>query len=384
MFDLYNPRRIRTSFIYLVSFMIALVVMSIWVPNAHALTLPTSCNDAANEVLWCGAATPAQVALDYVNGDGHNSASSIQNIYNYYGITSSDINEMTTTAVAGVVTNTGEVLVNNQEVAYNAITAGRDNMAGSTTITYNGTTFYQRTPSVSFVSSSLDAFVVMNGNSFLYAVLSSCGNPIVATAITPVPTSTISSPNYNVQKLVAPYGSSNFVSELQTNPSSNVVYKILIDSTGNSAVNNLIVKDVLPNDSLYQTNTLILNGSQLTSDQVGSFFGSGLQLGVLPAGQSDMLIFTALVGANQNSANCTNESLPNTVFISASNLPNESATATVSIQCPVSMVPVSLSSAPPKQLVNTGPGNVAGIFAVTSLMGGIVYNFYLRRRASRR
>ena len=95
-------------------------------------------------------------------------------------------------------------------------------------------------------------------------------------------------------------------------------------------------------------------------------------------------MFSALVGANQNSANCTDESLPNTVFISASNLPNKSATSTVRIQCPVSIVPVSLSSTPQKQLVNTGPGDVVGIFVGTTLIGGLSYNFYLRRRSMRR
>ena len=65
----------------------------------------------------------------------------------------------------------------------------------------------------------------------------------------------------------------------------------MVSSNGNSAVNNLVVKDILPDDDVYQVNTLNLMAS-----------------------------------------NCANETLLNTVTVSANDFLLENATATVSIQ----------------------------------------------------
>jgi hypothetical protein len=90
--------------------------------------------------------------------------------------------------VAGEVYKDGTVKVNGQVVATDAITAGRQNISGSTKVTTNGTTFYRRPPSVSFVSSPLSAYVVMKNGVFQFAILASCGNPVSAHPKLPTPT----------------------------------------------------------------------------------------------------------------------------------------------------------------------------------------------------
>jgi hypothetical protein len=83
------------------------------------------------------------------------------------------------------VTKDGNVFVDGQSraVASNAVTGGRQNIAGSTVVNFQGVTFYQRPPSVSFQQSSLPAFVSMKNGSFQFAVIASCGNAVRANAI---------------------------------------------------------------------------------------------------------------------------------------------------------------------------------------------------------
>src|SRR6185437_10332024 len=148
---------------------------------------PRDCN--SNAVMYCGAGSVNTVQSKYHNGvSGHNTASSIQHIYNYFGISSGDINSMDSYTVAGNVYKDGNVKVNGKIVATHAWTAGRQNIAGSTKITYAGTTFYKRQPSVSFVSNPLAAYVVMKNGVFQFAILASCGNPVSARPVIPTPT----------------------------------------------------------------------------------------------------------------------------------------------------------------------------------------------------
>jgi hypothetical protein len=113
------------------------------------------------------------------------SQSGTMTIYNYFGISSRAVDQMSTNAVVGLVYSNGTVKVNGKTVATGAMTAGRQNMAGSQAVTRNGTTFFVRPPSVSFVSSPLSAFVVMRDNQFAFAILNSCGNPVMATPVVP-------------------------------------------------------------------------------------------------------------------------------------------------------------------------------------------------------
>jgi hypothetical protein len=148
--------------------------------SAQALTLdgPRDCD--ANAVIRCGAMTPAELAQKTHNND------SIADIYSYFGISSADVANMDQTAVAGTVTNTGLVRVDGKTVATDAVTAGRQNISGSTQVTRGGTTFFVRPTNVSFVSASLSAFVVMQDGKFSFAILASCGNPVKATPLKPV------------------------------------------------------------------------------------------------------------------------------------------------------------------------------------------------------
>ncbi|HEY2004498.1 MAG TPA: hypothetical protein VGH44_05295 [Candidatus Saccharimonadia bacterium] len=181
----------------------AAIVMGLMLPMSASAAESQNCD--ANAVIWCGATTVSTLQSRYAHGDGHNSASSIQHIYAWFGITSGAINGMSSDAQNGTVTKSGDVFVGNQLVATGAVTGGRQNIAGSTQESWGGTTFFARKPSVSFLDNSLSAFVVMKNGQFQFAVMKSCGNAVKATpmskpspsptpsatpTLTPIPTET--------------------------------------------------------------------------------------------------------------------------------------------------------------------------------------------------
>ncbi|MGF7229615.1 MAG: PKD domain-containing protein [Candidatus Saccharibacteria bacterium] len=138
---------------------------------------PFDCDN--NAVVNCGAKDAATLVSAY------NAQSSVRAIYSSFGIDSSDVQSIGDTAVAGTVTKTGNVYIGNQLVATNVVTAGRQNITGSTQVNYGGVTFYKRAPSVSFSNNSLTAYVVMNNGQFKFAILSACGNPVTGTPTPP-------------------------------------------------------------------------------------------------------------------------------------------------------------------------------------------------------
>lgn len=136
---------------------------------------PSDCDD--NAIVHCGVHSAGAIASAY-NGSAY-----VRAVYNSFGISSADINNLSGTVVSGTVTKQNEVFVNGKMVARNAITGGRKNISGSTKVNVNGAVFYRRPPSVSFVSNSLPAFVVMQNGRFQFAIIASCGNAVIAVPV---------------------------------------------------------------------------------------------------------------------------------------------------------------------------------------------------------
>jgi hypothetical protein len=189
----------------LVGIVIFLTLVSLWGPAGQALTLGSSRDCDSNAVIRCG-------ALNFTELQNRSTQTGATEIYASFGISAQDINNMPNTAVEGIVTNKNNVWIHRSSglcpvidqnslnsqtqqavldnpnlclVATNAMTAGRQNISGSTSMTSSGVTFFMRPPSVSFVSSSLPAFVSMDNGQFDFAIIASCGNPVMATPVTP-------------------------------------------------------------------------------------------------------------------------------------------------------------------------------------------------------
>lgn len=171
-----------------------------------ALSIDSSRDCDSNAVINCGLTDTSDASSAYQR-------SGVSDIYTDFGISSQDMSDLSQTAVQGVVTNNNNVWIykssglcpdvdtstlstHNQQavkdnpnlclVATNAMTAGRQNISGSTKMANGGTVYYMRPPSVSFQKSSLPAFVVMDNDRFSFAIIASCGNPVKATPVTVV------------------------------------------------------------------------------------------------------------------------------------------------------------------------------------------------------
>jgi uncharacterized repeat protein (TIGR01451 family) len=306
-------------------------------PNANAaeVTLSGAADCDANAVVYCGATRTSELIGNYNNGTSQNSAQSIQNIYGGYGITSADINNMTNTAVAGHVTKAGQVFIdgNGTAVANNAQSSGRQQIAGETAASYNGTTYYTGSTTSGFRSDSLPAFVVMKNGAFQFAVLRACANPVIATAVpAPAPQPT-PQPNYTIVKQVSTTANGTYAQNNNVTSGQHVFYRVTVASTGNAPVTNLVVKDILPAGVTYVDNTLIRDGAAIANPADNQFFVAGVIAGTLNNGSSTTYQFEAIVANGESAQTCQAASYNNIGAMTATGLPTKEANATVAKEC---------------------------------------------------
>lgn len=296
--------------------------------SAASNPCPGHDNDS-NAVIYCGGDSTSNIINKYNNGDGRNSAASIHNIYNCFGISSADIKALGSTAVQGTVTKSGDVYVGDELVATGAMTGGRDPMTGGSNRTNcNGTGLYKRTPNVSFRSGSLPALVSMKDGVFQFAILKACGNPVIAKAKTP---------DYSISKAVSIHGTGDYKASITgLKPGTKVEYRIRVRSTGDIAVRNVTVKDNLPPNVTYVNNTLTRaldghNAAAVSGDSV--FFRGGTTIDKLDNGHFIDFKFAAIVGSSDPAATCNDNLLTNTGTIDTKGLKPKSDTAKVSEKC---------------------------------------------------
>jgi hypothetical protein len=127
---------------------------------------------SSNSMIRCGTLSAAELRQKYRSQPDARAA------FAHMGISQEDM--ANSNWRRGHVTSDGKVVVDGKTVATNAMTAGRQNMAGSRAVTKNGSTFYVRPTSASFSQGQIDALVAMKNGRFQHAVLTSCGNPVKA------------------------------------------------------------------------------------------------------------------------------------------------------------------------------------------------------------
>lgn len=146
----------------------------LFMPAAQAAA-ERDCDD--NAIIRCGALTETELHQKC----WENQAGVIA-IFREFGIKNCD---MLDGLEEGRVTGDNKVYVGNELVATDAFTAGRHNLPGSTPVA-SGIAF-KRPPGVSFVdpNGSLRALVKRDGKVFRFGVITSCGNPVMATPVAP-------------------------------------------------------------------------------------------------------------------------------------------------------------------------------------------------------
>jgi len=262
------------------------------------------------------------------NDSGHASSPTIrhnyydvQTIYNYVGANKALVDSMNSSnTVEGAVYRNGDVIVNNKVIATNARVAARFSVPGAVSIP--GTNAYLRTTTSSFAYNSEPAIIRLDGNgNMLFAAIIGCGNAVKAT---PVP-----KPNYTINKLVAGAGSNYFVKYMDVKPGNHVVYKIVVTSTGNAPVTNLVVKDALPANVSYIAGTLKRDNTPVST----SFFSTGVNIGTLRNGTSTTFTFEAIAAPKDTPESCKPELLNNVSSMTATSLPGESSNAELNKSC---------------------------------------------------
>lgn len=165
---------------------LGLVVSALAVPSLAAAT--TEVRDATRgSIIYNGAYDKTELMYKINNGDGLNTAASIQHIYFSEGRGITRTNLQSADTVEGTVYKDGRVVVNGKVVATGSRTISR---AQSASATVSGSAWETTTAAV-FDRDSLPAFVNMQDGTFHFAVIKSCGNPVRATPVaTPTPTPT--------------------------------------------------------------------------------------------------------------------------------------------------------------------------------------------------
>jgi len=153
------------------AFIFVFLTLTLMAPSASA----SSRDCDSNAVIYCGTLTKTELKNKLNSGTGkvYQSSGDLQKLFKYYGFEMSHIDNLS----EGMVTKDGKVIVNNKTVATNVKSMGRSYIPGSTRVSAFSYPLYLRSPSLSFISSTIPAFVRLNPNGTMrYAIIKSCGN----------------------------------------------------------------------------------------------------------------------------------------------------------------------------------------------------------------
>ncbi|HTE22581.1 MAG TPA: hypothetical protein VK674_06095 [Candidatus Limnocylindria bacterium] len=349
----------------------ALAVSSLAVARApQVLAAAQDCGP--NAIIYCGVTDLNNLKAKY----RENQAGNVDDVYRHFGIA----NEAAMDGVVkGRVTKSGDVFVGTQKVATGAQSAGRKNLPGSTKLP--GIEAYKRPTNVSFRSESLEAFVQMRGGSFKFAVLLACGNPVTAKPVvkpkptpTPTPQPEPKQPGLEIKKDVRVAGDTDWQQEVEADPGAEVEYRITVENTGETDLENLEIQDSLPEGVSFDD--VDLEGSDEAGQfQVSDLVGGGIELGSLAKGDEIEIQFTVTVGTEVDACE---EPLQNVAFAQADDVPEEEDDALVKVCQPEEPEEeetpevLGVQTPPSGKMPETGAA-VAGVFSVTSILGFAAY-----------
>ena len=228
---------------------VAIVLAGFAFPAAQVVALTASGprDNDANAIMYNGALTKAEWLTKLNNGSTDkngkiiNTSANLKQIYfnEGRGITQANFMDDKQT-VEGVVTDKGQVIVNGKVVATNVWTSGRQFIPGSQK---DGSVFMRPT-SVSFLSPQLSAYVNMQGGTFHYAVIKSCGNPVKS----------LNKPFGQIFKRVInvttnptrDYAADDNANAIVVHKGDKVKYLVRINNQGTAPMTNVIYTDDLP------------------------------------------------------------------------------------------------------------------------------------------
>jgi uncharacterized repeat protein (TIGR01451 family) len=343
-------------------------------PVAAAIDTTRDCDTVA--IIKCGSMTVNELQGDAKQGD-------VPTVYANFGISHNELNGF----VDGVVWKDGRVTLGakgqGQLVATNAVTAGRWNNPTSDMTKIPNTDRAYRMSTSHFVDDGQIAFIKMVNGKFTFAVIKTCGNPVTAKAIVPPPTE---HPNLTVAKDVRTSTNSNYGQTVTVKPGEHVAYRVTGTNAGNTTLQNVTFKDVLPEGiSFVMTDGHAkLNGQFITNN-----LADGMTVSTLKPGEKFVLEYEVTTSSTENRPEACSTGLINRASVVATGLPERSDTAIVKVCASVTtttvittpVTPVAqVTPVTPQKLIDTGPGNIIGAI-VSAITGGMLaFRFVWLRR----
>jgi uncharacterized repeat protein (TIGR01451 family) len=322
-----------------------------------------------NAIIRCGALTIPELQQKYNQNVGNT-----QTIFSQFGVSGpNDFNGM----VMGSVNTNNEMIFNNKVVATNALTAGRQDMPGSTPIAGGA---YMRPPSVSFANRGmLSALIKMENGQFKFAVITSCGNPVKAQPVPPPAPPPPKVPNFTINKEVKLSTGTTWHKDVNAQNDQTVSFRVIIKNTGQTELKNVAFRDVLPEGLSAVSNSLRLNSQTVSNITTPELIRANI--GSIAVGQQAVLIFNAAV--EDDAEACGSERLINHAFAKPPNLPEKQSQASVEVCKPAPPTPVTPPPAQPvvqavvTELPKTGAGELITGFLLISSSGALWYKFVL-------
>lgn len=280
---------------------------------------PVKATDAGDcgpsSIITCGVKSVDEAIAKY------NANSTIQGTFNAFGISTSDLNKLKSSAVIGTIYNNffdghDVIVVDNKIVAINSITAGRVNVSGSTLLgNFGGVNIYQRPYHLSNHRPK-QVFVHMENGEFKFGIIAECGNPVVG-----------DTPKIALDKEISKDGV-NFSENANFKDGETATFRITVKETNGGFASNVTVKDKLPKGYTYVAGSTKLDGKKVTDITDGP-----INIGGLKPYESKSVTFKAKV--NLVGKLCGTAKIPNTAVVDSDQTgpQDDDANSTVTKDC---------------------------------------------------
>ncbi len=316
----------------------AVVAVGAIVLSAKKTEASTARDCETNSVLWGGALTTQELISRYDHGgldngsthcgNGGHGYSDVPAIYNFFGITSSDIHNLPSHVVLGQVRKDGTVWIGNQQIGEQALSAGRTDFPGSLSVP--GTGAFWRAPATSFASPVLDALIGFKNGVPTWAVLTSCGNPVM-----------FEHPKLAISKQVKDPKTGTYGKNATFSNGDTIHYLLTVTNTGHFTASDVKVADLLPAGQNYVKGSTKVNGKSVADGLIGF---KGIDIGLLAAGASAKVTFDAT--ASVAATKCGLNDMTNTAAASATqvNPVSDTAGSKVNVTCVSQCVALTASA----------------------------------------
>ncbi len=376
-----------------------------------------------NSIIKCGSPN----ASDFIQkvkagGPQHD----LQPVYSRFGLEPGEYDRFISSAVAGVAKQDGTIVVKGRTIATNAWSIGRTHFSYATPFVINGHTYY-KAMDTQVLQQDLPVMVMFNGKGVMqFAVMNACGNPVRAQSVSPK----FSCDLLHKKVVQGQANTYDFTTDATAKNGANVASVTYDFGDGSStvtvnslthAVRHTFSKSgtwnvrVTVKVSLPGNRTMVVTSANcMTTVTVAQPFFQCVSLSPFTV-DKEKRQFRFIVATHQgngatlqdvdfnfgdgSSADSITPSSDGLVrvdhtydsdgsfaisatanFNTVNGVQSDSCAANITSQVTPPPPPASTPVPPPPELINTGPGSMIGLFAVTSTIAGFGYKYFVLKK----